>query len=186
MQRLELNAHARAQGGVEIRQRLVEEEDFRVAHDGPPDGDTLALAAGERLRQALEVVGNLQDLRRGLHAAIDLVLRHLGDLEAEREVVVNRLVRIQRVALEDHRHAAARGGDVIDSIAGDLQIALADLFKPGNHSQQGRFSATGRTDKDDELTRFDVEIDTVDDFELAVALLDTPETNIGLSHLPAP
>src|ERR1043165_6243006 len=41
-------------GGVEVRQRLIEEEDAGVAHDGAPDGDALALAAGELLGQTLK------------------------------------------------------------------------------------------------------------------------------------
>ena len=35
------------QFGVEIGERLVEQEDAGLAHDRPPDGDALALAAGQ-------------------------------------------------------------------------------------------------------------------------------------------
>jgi len=51
---LELDAHLHAQLGVEVGERLVEEEDWRVPHDGPAHGDALALAAGELARLALE------------------------------------------------------------------------------------------------------------------------------------
>ena len=44
---LELGAHMAAQLGVEVRQRLVHQEHRRTAHDGPRQGDALALAAGE-------------------------------------------------------------------------------------------------------------------------------------------
>jgi hypothetical protein len=40
--------------GVQIRQRLVEEEYFRLADDGAAHRDALTLAAGERLRQTLQ------------------------------------------------------------------------------------------------------------------------------------
>jgi hypothetical protein len=36
--------------GVEVRQRLVEQEGLGLAHDGAAHGDALALTAGERLR----------------------------------------------------------------------------------------------------------------------------------------
>jgi hypothetical protein len=45
VQRLDLGAHLHAQLGVEIRQRLVEQEHLRIAHDGAAHGDALALAA---------------------------------------------------------------------------------------------------------------------------------------------
>ena len=38
---------------VERRGRLIEDEEFRLEHDGPGDGDALALAAGEFVRIAV-------------------------------------------------------------------------------------------------------------------------------------
>ena len=40
----DLDAHADAQRGVEIGQRLVEQEELRLARDRPADRDALALA----------------------------------------------------------------------------------------------------------------------------------------------
>ena len=54
MQPLDLAAHLVAELRVEVRQRLVEQEELRVAHDGPADGDALALPAGELARIAVE------------------------------------------------------------------------------------------------------------------------------------
>ena len=64
MQLGDLDAHGNAQLGVEVGQRLVEEEDLRVAHDRPPDGDALALAAGELRGLALQQLFHLQRARR--------------------------------------------------------------------------------------------------------------------------
>ena len=47
MQFLDLGAHGDAQLGIEIRQRLVEQEHLRIAHDGAAHGDALALTAGQ-------------------------------------------------------------------------------------------------------------------------------------------
>ena len=41
----DLDAGLDAQLGIEIGERLVEQEDVRIAHDGAADGDALALAA---------------------------------------------------------------------------------------------------------------------------------------------
>ena len=46
----DLQPHRAAQRGVEVRQRLVEQEGRGLAHDGAADGDALALAAGELAR----------------------------------------------------------------------------------------------------------------------------------------
>jgi hypothetical protein len=47
VQFLDLGAHLHAQLGVEIGERLVEEENLRVAHDRTAHRHALALAAGE-------------------------------------------------------------------------------------------------------------------------------------------
>ena len=45
----DLDAHLRSQAGVEIGERLVEQEDVRLAHDRAADRDALALAARKLL-----------------------------------------------------------------------------------------------------------------------------------------
>ncbi len=52
VQPLDLRAHLHAKLGIEVRQRLVEEKDFRVPHDRTPHRDALALAA-RKLARAL-------------------------------------------------------------------------------------------------------------------------------------
>ncbi|MNE92823.1 hypothetical protein D3C80_1905940 [compost metagenome] len=63
-----------AQRRIEVRKRFVEQEDLRIAHDGAADGDTLALAAGELLRQAFQIGGELQHFGCRLHALAALFL----------------------------------------------------------------------------------------------------------------
>src|SRR5215207_8911541 len=46
MDALDLDAQLRAQRGIEVRQRLVEQEYLRLAHQRPPHRDALALTAG--------------------------------------------------------------------------------------------------------------------------------------------
>jgi hypothetical protein len=52
---LQFGAQLGAQFGVEVRQRLVEEEHGRLAHDGAAHGDALALPARERAGLAVEI-----------------------------------------------------------------------------------------------------------------------------------
>ena len=64
MKPLDLAAHLVAQLCVEIGQRLVEQEDPRIAHDGAADGDALALAAGELARIAARARRDARASRR--------------------------------------------------------------------------------------------------------------------------
>ena len=60
----QLEAGLGAELGVEVGQRLVHEEHLGPAHDGPGQGDALALPAGELAGLAVEVVGRARGRRR--------------------------------------------------------------------------------------------------------------------------
>jgi hypothetical protein len=68
VQRLDLGAHGHAQLGVQVGQRLVEQEHLGVAHDRAAHGHALALAAGELAREAIEQLRQVQDARRVVDA----------------------------------------------------------------------------------------------------------------------
>ena len=169
---LDLDAHLHAQLGVEVRERLVEEEDPRLAHDGAADGDALALAAGKLAGLAVEQLVDLQDLGGLRDAPLDLGLRRPQRLQAEGEVLAHRHVRVERVGLEHHREAALGRRDLVHRLAVDEDLAAGDLLEPGDHPQQRRLAAARRADEDDELAVLDVKVDAVDDLDRAEALDD--------------
>ena len=137
----DLDAGGHAQGGVEIGKRLVEQEDLGVAHDGAADGHALALAAGERLGQAVEILLQLQD-RCGLpHALVDLGLFQARDAHAEGHVFIDRHMRIERIGLEHHGNATLRRRHAVHQRAADAQFARRDLLQPGDRAQQGGLAA---------------------------------------------
>ena len=123
----DLRAHLHAQLGVEVRERLVHQERLRLAHDRAAHRDPLALAAGERARLALEERSRARAMRAAsLTRLVDLVLRHLLDLQAEGDVLVDDQVRVERVALEHHRDVAVARRDVVDDALADADDALGD------------------------------------------------------------
>ena len=95
VQLLDLEARLRAQLGVEVGERLVEQVHGRLAHDGPTHGDALALAAGQFAGLPRQVRTELEDLGRLVDALLDLAHRHLRDLQAVRHVVEHGHVRIE-------------------------------------------------------------------------------------------
>jgi hypothetical protein len=70
VQRRDLHPHLEPQLRVEVRERLVEEEDHRLPHDGPPDGHPLPLPARKLPRAAVEKLVDLEELRRRVHAPL--------------------------------------------------------------------------------------------------------------------
>ena len=78
MQRLHLGAHLRAQLGVEIRERLVEQEDVGLADQRAGERDPLALAAGELRRPAVEQRCAADSAAARRDALAHLALRHVA------------------------------------------------------------------------------------------------------------
>ena len=74
MEALQLRAHLHAQFGIEIRQRLVHQEDLRIADQRPSQRNALLLTAGKLPRVAIEQVLDAQDLRGPLHLGVELAL----------------------------------------------------------------------------------------------------------------
>ena len=103
MQRLDLGPHLAPQLGIEVGQRLVEEEHLRIAHDGAAHGYTLALAARKVAGVALQIGRQIEYLGGLRHLLGDLLLGALRDPQAEAHVLCHRHVRVEGVGLEDHR-----------------------------------------------------------------------------------
>ena len=111
-----------------------------------------------------------EDARGVVDALLDLGLGDLAQLEAEREVVADRHVRVERVALEHHRDVAVLGGDVVDDLVADPQRAVGDLLEPGDHPQARRLAAARRPDEHHELAVADLEVEVRHGGHVAVLL----------------
>ena len=74
LQRAEFVAHLRAQPGVEIGQRLVEQQHFRLEHQRARNRDALLLAAGQARRRAVGIRLHLDQPQRALDLLADLGL----------------------------------------------------------------------------------------------------------------
>ena len=102
MQFLDFGPHLHAQLGVEIRERLVEQEDLRIAHDGAPHRHTLTLSARELTRIAVEEGRHVRYFRRAPHARLDLRFGSAPEFQPEAHIFSDSLVWIERVVLEHH------------------------------------------------------------------------------------
>ena len=160
-----------AQLGIKIRERLVKEEDLRLAHDGATDGDALTLTTGELLRLAIEQVADVKNVGGFLYAAFDFGLGRLAELEAECHVVVNTHVRVKSVRLEDHGDVTILGRYVVYDAIANQNASIADLFETGKQAQAGRLATTRRTDEDEEFLVGDRDVQVVDGGNIAPTLV---------------
>ena len=157
----DLGAHGDTLLGVKVGQRLVHEEDAHLADQRAADGDTLTLAAGERSRQTVQIVGQAEDAGGVAHLLVDIVIVRALELQAEGDVVIDAHLGIERIALEDHRHAALTRALLVGALAVDQEFTVADVLKTGDHTQRRRFAAAGGADEDDKFTLLHVEIEIV-------------------------
>jgi hypothetical protein len=161
VQLADLGTHLHTQLGVQVRQRFVEQEDLRVAHDGAPHRHALALPARELARVALEQLVQVEDARRVLDAAALLGVGHPRQREREAHVLAHGHVRVQRIALEHHRHVAFLGQQVVDDATVDADHPGADVLQPGEHAQQRGLAAARGADQHGERTVRDLDADLV-------------------------
>ena len=161
VQALEFGPHLNAELGVEVAERLVEQEGGGLPDDGPPDGHPLPLPAGKGLGLALQQVLDVQNARGLTHARVDLGFREPPQLQRERHVLVHGHVRVQGVVLEDHGDVAILGGHVVDDAVADANGPLGDLLQPGDHPQRRALAAPAGADQHGKLGVGDVQVHRV-------------------------
>ncbi|GIV62334.1 MAG: hypothetical protein KatS3mg044_1200 [Rhodothermaceae bacterium] len=147
----DLRPHLHPELGVQVRERLVEEKHPGLAHDGPPDGHALPLAARELRGLPVQHRHQPQDLGSLLDPFPDLRLWKLAQPEAEGHVLEGRHVRVQRVVLKNHGDVPVLRRHVVDHPVADPEHPFGDRLQPGNHPQHGALAAPGGPDEDDEL-----------------------------------
>ena len=180
LQARDLGAHGDAELGVEVGERLVHEEGLGLAHDGPPHGHALALATGEVGRLAVEVLGEVEDPGSVHHALANLGRIDLGEAQRERHVLPHGHVGVEGIVLEHHGDVALARWLVVHDLAGDAQLALADVLEPGDHAERRRLPAAGGADEDHELAVGDVEREVADRHRVVrVALRDALQGDLG-------
>ncbi len=137
----DLLAQATADAGIQRRERLVQQQDPRLHHQGPGQGHPLALATGELGRIAALKAGQLHQRQRLLHAG-DQIAPRLGlHLEAEGDVVPHRHVGEQGIALEHHADAPLLGFLPGNVLTGHPHLAAIHRGEPGQRPQQGGLAA---------------------------------------------
>ena len=168
LQLADFEPHLLAQLGVEVGQRLVEQQNVRPRDDRPGERDALLLPAGELPGTARFEAAQAHHLQRFLDARRLLGRRQVAHLEAEGDVLRDAHVREQRVGLEHHRGVALVRRHVGHAPVVEPDLAAVGRDEARHHAQGGGLAAARWAEQRDELAVADLEVDVIDRGEGAV------------------
>src|SRR5262249_903960 len=172
--------------GVEVGQRLIHEVCLRLTHDRAAHGDPLPLTARQRGRLAVEVLLDAEHPGGLAYPALDLVFGRLALLEAEREVLLHRHMRVERVVLEHHRDVSVFGRQIVHHPAADGDVPESDLRQASDAPQGGGLATYRGADEHHELRVVDVQGEVINRFDTAgVDLGDLVKNDLGHPRTPS-
>ena len=186
----------RRRSQVQGAQGLVQQQHLGPVHQGPGDGHPLLLAAGEGGDGALFKALQVDHLEHLGDPLLDLLFRdlyfllglrvHLGDPQAEGDVLEHIEVGEQGVALEHGVDGPLVGRDRIDPHAVKKNIPGGGLLKTADNSKRGRLAAPTGTQQREELLVIDIQVDVVQ-HDLAVKSHGTVgQADQFLRHISSP
>src|SRR5688572_12418183 len=89
-----------------MRERFIQQENFRLAHQGSAKRGALAFTAGKFAWMTAEQGSNAEHICGGLNARVNFFVWKFSQFQSKGEVLEHRHVRIKRIALKDHREVA--------------------------------------------------------------------------------
>src|SRR5204863_2296439 len=128
----QLDLHRLSQLVVERTERLVEQEDAGAQNERPRKRDPLLLPARELRRPVVLAAAQVDELERLLGEQPPLAPGYAALLEAVRDVVHDRQVREERVALEHRVDVPAMRRDVDGGLARDQDVARGRPLEAGD------------------------------------------------------
>src|SRR5438105_4885377 len=145
-----------AGGRVEVAGGLVGDDEPRLVHEGPCDGDALLLAAGELTGILVELAGQSDGLQRLAAARLDDRAGLAEDAEREGHVLVNGQLGQKLEVLEDEADLAAVMRQAAplhpaQLLAVDEDLPLGRPLLPDQEPDQARLASAGWTDQEKEV-----------------------------------
>ena len=172
---LQLHPHHVPQPLVEIRERLVEQQDVGLIGDDASERHALTLSPRELGRVSLSEVRQLDEIENLPHPLIALGGRHPAHSQAVLDVARDGHVGEQGIALEHHADVSLFEGHVVDDAAADRDFPGCRALVPADHPQGGGLAAAAGADEKQELTVVDVESDVIDGQRVAKPLADVSD-----------
>jgi hypothetical protein len=194
MQPPDLAAHLVAEIGVEVRQRLVEQQRGRLHDKRARECHALLLTAGELMWIAVSERRETRDVEDRAHARVPIRPGRFACLQPIRDVRGDGHMRPERVILKNHRHVASFGRHD-RARRGQQTVADADRTPIGRHEageqpQGRRLPAPGWPEQAGQFTMLDGQRNTIEHESigepLAEVLYDDPRHDpaTGLPTVP--
>ena len=155
--------------GIQIGQRLIEQQQPRMDGQGPGDGHTLLLPAGELARQAPSQRLQLHQPQHLRHPRLTFGAGETPHLQPEGDVARHAEMREQRIVLKHHAHIAQIRRQMADALTFQRDLARRCVHKPRDHAQCRGFAAAGRTEQHDHLALFNLQRHAIGRQGLAIA-----------------
>ena len=162
LQRANIEAHFLSELGVEVGQRLVEQQDVGDDDERPRERSALLLATRKLARVASFEARELDFGERGRHPRPDSQRRLFAHLEAEGHVLRYRHVGEQRVVLENHPDVASLRRKVCHAVISEVDVTGVRKLEAGDGAQGRRLAAPRRAEERHQLAVLDVEVEVVD------------------------
>src|SRR5439155_19492180 len=90
--------------------------------------------------------------------ARDFGTSYFANFERVGNILFHSHVRIESIALENHRHVAIPWGHLINTDFTDCNVTAGCLLEASEHSQCCGLSAAGRTKQNQKLTCFNLQV----------------------------
>ncbi len=160
--------HAGAQRGVEVRERLVEQDEVGTGRERPGERHALLLSAGQFVRVTVTEAGQADEAE-----CVPGTLRPARSPQPVADVARDRHVWEERVVLEDHAHPASLGRHENprrgDRVPGEHDAPGVGPLEARQQSQEGGLPAPRRAEEGEDLTPRDLEGHPVHGHDLSVA-----------------
>ena len=151
----DLLAGLQAQAGVEVGQRLVQQQHAGHLDQRAGDGDALLLPARQLAGLAVEQLADLHEVcglpGAAQHLVLGGALLAAQVLQRKEYVLQHRQVRIERVVLEHQPHAALLGGQGGDVVLAKVDLAGGGLEQAAQQVERGGLAAARRPEQAHEL-----------------------------------
>ena len=165
---------------VQRRKRLVEQQHPRLGDRRACQRHALLLAARQIGRQPVRQLGQAHLFHHPIGGLVALGLRLPAHPQRKCDVVADGEMRKQRVGLEHHRGAPLDRRHSCDILAADHDLACGRLLVAGDHPQNRRLAATGRSEKAAIGAVGNLQIDAVDHVgDAVIALAETCQFDIA-------
>ena len=167
-------AHLHAQSGIEVRQRLVEQQYARPEDDRARQRDALLLAAGELVRLLALVAAEPHELQNFADGTRDLRPRVFLDAKPIGHVLEYGEMREQRIVLKNEPDVAFVGHEVRDVPFAHGDGAGIRLLEARDHPQRRGLAASGWSEQRQKLARRDRDADRTDGVDLSLHAMLEP------------